>query len=330
MFFYFSFSFLLNNKLFFLFLAEFIKQHFNQKKMKPTLIILAAGMGSRYGGLKQLDKIGFSGETIMDYSIYDALNAGFGKVVFVIRKQFETQFSEIFSEKLKGKMQVEFVYQEVNNVPDGIKISSEREKPWGTGHAILVAKNVVNEPFAVINADDFYGAEAFKEAFDFLTNEVAENRYAMCGYELKNTLSDFGSVSRGVCSLDEKQNLLAISERTNILRKNAKITYTENEKETELDENLVVSMNFWAFHPSLFKHLKSKFTLFIKENTHHLKAEFYIPFVIDDLMKEEKVTTKVLRSKARWFGVTYIEDREAAVEKIKDLVKKGSYPEKLW
>lgn len=298
--------------------------------MKPTLIILAAGMGSRYGGLKQLDKIGYSGETIMDYSIYDALRAGFGKVVFVIRKSFEDEFKQRFAEKLKGKIETEFVYQELANVPDNISYSPHREKPWGTGHAILVAKNVVHEPFAVINADDFYGKEAFVEAANFLTNKVSEKNYAMCGYQLKNTLSEFGYVSRGVCNIDKDNKLLEINERTKITNQDNKIIYTEGDTEHELDGNAMVSMNFWAFHPTLFKHLKNKFITFIKENADDEKAEFYIPFVVDELMQEGKVETTVLSSKATWFGVTYIEDRDAAVQKIKDLVQKGDYPETLW
>lgn len=298
--------------------------------MKPTLIILAAGMGSRYGGLKQLDKLGFSGETIMDYSVYDAIRSGFGKIVFVIRKSFEKEFRNTFVNKLKDKIDVELVFQELDNVPDNTKYPKKRNKPWGTGHAILVAKNVVNEPFTVINADDFYGKEAFEEAAKFLTTQVTENNYAMCGYELKNTLSEFGSVSRGVCTINKNKQLVDVTERTNIIKKDDKITYTENDKEIELDENQIVSMNFWAFHPSLFEHLEDKFIVFVKNNADNLESEFYIPFVIDELMKEGKIKTTVLISKSTWFGVTYKKDRPATVEKIKNLVEKNIYPEKLW
>lgn len=298
--------------------------------MKPTLMILAAGMGSRYGGLKQLDRLGPSGETIMDYSIYDAKQAGFGKIVFVIRKSFEEEFKEIFVNKLQGQIEVELAFQELDNVPSGIAIPEGRTKPFGTGHAILVAKDVVKEPFVVINADDFYGAEAFKTACDFLLTKVSETKYAMCGYELGNTLSDFGTVSRGVCVLDSDDYLETVVERTSISNTEGRITYQEDDKAFELQSNDIVSMNFWAFDKSIFTHLEEKFTAFIKENSDNIKSEFYIPFVVDDLMKEGKVKAKVLKSNASWFGVTYKEDRPATVEKLQDLVKQGVYPEKLW
>ncbi|MFA6403892.1 MAG: sugar phosphate nucleotidyltransferase [Salinivirgaceae bacterium] len=298
--------------------------------MRPTLLVLAAGMGSRYGGLKQLDKLGPSGETIMDYSIYDAMRAGFGKVVFVIRKSFEKDFREIYVNKLQGKMEVELVFQELDNLPAGITCSEERVKPWGTGHAILVAKNAVKEPFAVINADDFYGAEAYKSMFEFLTKEVATDKYAMCGYELNKTLSDFGKVSRGVCKMDGDNYLLGVTERVGIAKENGRISYLLNEQKLPLNETDTVSMNFWGFSPSLFAHLEEKFTAFAKANAQNPKAEFYIPFVVDDLMKEGKVKTKVLHSNAEWFGVTYQEDRPTTIEKLNQLVAKGKYPSKIW
>jgi choline kinase len=298
--------------------------------MKPTLVVLAAGMGSRYGGLKQLDKLGPSGETIMDYSIYDALRAGFGKVVFVIRKSFEKDFREIYVDKLHGKMEVELVFQELDNLPVGITCSEERVKPWGTGHAILVAKDAVKEPFAVINADDFYGAEAYESMFAFLTSEIATDKYAMCGYELNKTLSDFGKVSRGVCKMDEEDYLLGVTERIGIAKENGHISYLMNDQKFPLNENDTVSMNFWGFSPSLFAHLEEKFTAFALANADNPKAEFYIPFVIDDLMKEGKVKTKVLHSDAEWFGVTYQEDRPTTIEKLNQLVVKGKYPSKIW
>lgn len=298
--------------------------------MKPTLLILAAGMGSRYGGLKQLDTLGPSGETIMDYSIYDAIRAGFGKVVFVIRKSFEKEFRETFVNKLEGKIEVELVFQELDNIPDGITYPKERVKPWGTGHAILVAKDAIHEPFAVINADDFYGAEAYQVMADFLQNEANDKTYAMCGYLLGKTLSDFGSVSRGVCKMSSDNFLIEVNERTSIARKNGKITYEENGQTHALSETDVVSMNFWGFDPSIFDHLEEKFTAFVKENASNPKAEFYIPFVVDDLMKEGKVKSKVLTSDAQWFGVTYQEDRPVTVEKLNKLVEAGKYPEKLW
>ena len=298
--------------------------------MKPTLLILAAGMGSRYGGLKQLDHLGTSGETIMDYSVFDAVRAGFGKVVFVIRKSFEKEFREMFVSKLEGKIDVKLVFQEIDKIPAGFTVPAERTKPWGTGHAILMAKDVINEPFAVINADDFYGAGAFEVMAKFLTNGVSATEYAMCGYQLCKTLSDFGTVSRGICSVDDNGFLTDIKERTSIERKNGKIIFTENETEVELDENAPVSMNFWGFAPNLFDYLEEKFSAFLSANADKPKSEFYIPFVVDDLMKEGKVKTKVLPANATWFGVTYKEDRPATVAKIAELVKQGLYPVKLW
>lgn len=299
--------------------------------MKPTLLILAAGMGSRYGGLKQLDHLGTSGETIMDYSVFDAARAGFGKVVFVIRRSFETEFRDMFIKKLEGKVQVELVFQDMDNIPAGFEAPADRVKPWGTGHAILMAKDVINEPFAVINADDFYGANAFKVMADFLTSGVSESVYAMNGYQLSKTLSEFGTVARGICSADADGFLTDIKERTSIERKaNGKIVFTENGTETELDENVPVSMNFWGFAPNLFKHLEEKFTAFLKVNASNPKSEFYIPFVVDDLMKEGKVKTKVLPANSTWFGVTYKEDKPSTMAKIAELVKQGVYPEKLW
>jgi len=298
--------------------------------MKPTLVVLAAGMGSRYGGLKQLDTLGPSGETIMDYSVFDAIRAGFGKVVFVIRKSFEKDFREIFVEKLQGKIEVELVFQELENIPDGISYSDERTKPWGTGHAILVTKDAVKEPFAVINADDFYGAEAYEELAKFLVSEANDEKYAMVGYRLGNTLSDFGTVSRGVCKTDAEGYLQEINERTNIAKMDGQISYEENGVKHPLEDTDAVSMNFWGFTPGLFMHLEEKFTAFVIKNADNPKAEFYIPFVVDDLMKENKVKTRVLKSEANWFGVTYQEDRPITIEKINRLVKEGKYPPKLW
>ena len=298
--------------------------------MKPTLVVLAAGMGSRYGGLKQLDTLGPSGETIMDYSIYDAIRAGFGKVVFVIRESFEEDFREMFVNKLQDKIDVELVFQELNNIPEGIEFNKDRVKPWGTGHAILVTKDVVKEPFAVINADDFYGSAAYSDIADFLINQARDTEFAMCGYQLGNTLSDFGTVSRGVCKTDTENYLQEVNERTSIASNNDTITYEENGQRFLLAKSDVVSMNFWGFTPSLYSHLEEKFIAFAKDNTDNLKAEFYIPFVVDDLMKEDKVKTKVLNSDAKWFGVTYKEDRPITVDKLMKLVSEGIYPDNLW
>jgi UTP-glucose-1-phosphate uridylyltransferase len=301
--------------------------------MKPTLLILAAGMGSRYGGLKQVDPVGPNGEAIIEYSIYDAIRAGFGKVVFVIRESFAEAFKEKFNDKLKGKIEVEYVYQELDNVPDGIKISEEREKPWGTGHAVLVAKEAINEAFVVINADDFYGPSAYKKTADYM-NEVADdgrNSYCMVGYGLQHTLSEHGYVSRGVCQTDEKEFLKTVVERTNIERVNGKIiTKSDDGSEMELTGNEVVSMNLWGFSTSFFAYLETYFEKFINDNSGNPKAEFYIPFVVNELINKGEATLKVLESQDLWFGVTYKEDKGTAVENINNLIGKGVYPDKLW
>ncbi len=298
--------------------------------MKPTLLILAAGMGSRYGGLKQIDPIGPSNETIIDYSIYDAIKAGFGKIVFVIRERFEKEFKERFVSKLEGKIELEFVNQELDKIPEGTSYLPEREKPWGTGHAILVAKDVIKEPFAVINADDFYGTEAYKDMADFLINHATDKENSMLGYRLENTISENGSVSRGVCSANEEGNLVDIIERTHIEKLESGIAYLENENWAPLAADSTVSMNFWGFTPGLFAHLESKFTQFMKERGNELKSEFYIPSVVADLINEGITQFKVLKSDSKWFGVTYQEDKESAVQAVRSLIDKGVYPEKLW
>jgi len=298
---------------------------------KPTLLILAAGLGSRYGGVKQMDKIGPSGESIIDYSIYDAVKAGFGKVVFVLNPKIEKDFREIYEPRLKGKIETEFVLQEITNIPEGVEFNPDRVKPWGTGHAVLMAKEVINEPFAVINADDFYGRDAYKVLADFLTTlSNSQTDYAMVGYLLKNTLSDFGSVSRGVCSSDEQGFLTDVVERTSIVKKNNKVFYTDNNKETEIDEDSIVSMNFWGFTPRFFEQLDRDFRKFIVENANQLKAEFFIPLVVNNLIKSKEATIKVLKSTAQWFGITYQEDKPVTIQKVKQLVEQGVYPENLW
>ncbi len=301
--------------------------------MKPTLLILAAGMGSRYGGLKQVDPVGPNGEAIIEYSIYDAIRAGFGKVVFVIRESFAEAFKEKFNDKLNGKIEVGYVYQELDNVPEGIKISPEREKPWGTGHAVLVAKEVIDEAFVVINADDFYGPSAYKMTADYM-NRVANdgnNSYCMVGYGLRHTLSEHGYVSRGICQTNEKGFLKTVVERTNIERINGKIiTKLEDGSDMELTGNEVVSMNFWGFSVSFFGFLETYFEKFINENSANPKAEFYIPYVVNELINKDEATLKVLESQDLWFGVTYKEDKGTAVENIKSLIGKGVYPNSLW
>jgi len=298
--------------------------------MKKTLLILAAGMGSRYGGLKQIDKFGPSGESIIDYSIYDAIQAGFEKVVFVIRKSFEKEFREIFDEKLNGKIEVNYVFQEIENVPDFNKIHPEREKPWGTGHAVLMAKDIINEPFVIINADDFYGRGAFETLANYIENSNIDNEYSMVGYKIHKTLSDFGTVSRGVCEIDENNNLLEINERTKILKTDDKIHYFEGDDKFELHPENPVSMNCFVVKPNFFEFLENDFNDFFNERSNELKSEFYFPFVISDALKNNKISVKVLKTDSDWFGVTYSEEKEIVSNKIKKLVENGIYPKKLW
>jgi dTDP-glucose pyrophosphorylase len=301
--------------------------------MKPTLLILAAGIGSRYGGLKQLDKIGPSGETILDYSIYDALRAGFGKIVFIIKRQIEQDFREAVIRKLEDRADVEYVFQEIGSIPGGIAWSPERQKPWGTGHAVLMAAEVIDTPFAVINSDDFYGREAYRAIADFYRDWVPgdENRYCMVGYPVGKTLSEFGTVSRGVCVADEKDLLADVVERTKIERKNNEIGFVdENGKTVALPETAVVSMNCWGFTPSFFGFLEKGFGDFIQKNAMDPKAEFYIPSMVNELIKSGKASVKILPTNDQWFGMTYPEDREMVVRSIRALVKRGIYPGKLW
>lgn len=301
--------------------------------MKPTLLILAAGIGSRYGSLKQLDRIGPSGETIIDYSIYDAIRAGFGKVVFVIKENIAKEFSEVFVEKLNGKIEVETAFQEIHKVPEGIQYSEERQKPWGTGHAVLMAAEKIHEPFAVINADDFYGRGAYQSLADFYKEWTPQkgNTYCMVGYELGKTLSEHGSVSRGVCKADGCAFLLEVTERTKIERNPAGIEYLdETGKSFYLDKRTTVSMNFWGFTPSFFNFLETGFLEFLKNNVNSPKAEFYIPGLVNDLLKRKEASVRILPCSDQWFGMTYREDRELVVSKIGELVKAGIYPVDLW
>ncbi len=298
--------------------------------MKPTLLILAAGMGSRYGGLKQMDELGPHGESIIDYSVYDAIQSGFDKVVFVIRESFADVFKERFEPRLKGKIKTEYVYQDLNDLPEGFSVPEGREKPWGTGHAILMAKDVINEPFAIINADDFYGRGAYKQVFDFVANSKDDNEYAMVGYALHNTLSEHGTVSRGVCETDSNDNLVNIVERTKIGYEGEKIFFYEEESKTELTGQEAVSMNFWAFKANYFERLEASFLDFLKEKGQEMKSEFYFNAVVDQLIKKDIVSTKVIRTDAKWFGVTYKEDKPLVQEKLDQLIKDGIYPEKLW
>ena len=301
--------------------------------MKPTLLILAAGIGSRYGGLKQLDKIGPSGETIIDYSIYDAIKAGFGKVIFIIKEAIEDDFKEAFVERLKEKVAIDYVFQETWMVPEGIEIPDNRSKPWGTGHAVLMADGKIKGPFAVINGDDFYGRGAFQAFADYFRdwNPDRANDYCMVGYHVANTLSEFGSVSRGVCQADANSFLVDVVERTHIERSSAGVVFkNEQGKFVEIDDNTIVSMNFWGFTPSFFGYLKTGFEDFIQKNAGDLKAEFFIPSIVNELIKTQKATVKILNCDEQWFGMTYKEDRLMVVKSIRALVRGGIYPENLW
>jgi choline kinase len=300
--------------------------------MKPTLFVLAAGMGSRYGGLKQLDGLGPNGETIMDYSIFDAIRAGFGKVVFVIRESFEKDFRERVADKYIGLIDVDIVFQDITKVPEGSTYNLKREKPWGTNHALLMGKDVIKEPFAVINADDFYGKESFAVLADFLKNvENQQNNYCMVGYHVGNTLSESGAVSRGVCVVDDEGNLLNVVERTHIEEKSGSIIYIdENNAEVEILPSTPVSMNMWGFTPDFFAYSWEHFKEFLKSEGDKLKSEFYIPLAVNKLITEKVATCKVLDTSSKWFGVTYAEDRPQVVLKINELIKSGVYPEKLF
>lgn len=300
--------------------------------MKPTLLILAAGLGSRYGGIKQMDKVGPSGESIIDYSIYDAIRAGFGKVVFVINKKIEKDFKEVFEPKLKGRIETAYVLQEIEKLPQDFVCPKERIKPWGTAHAILAAKDLIDEPFAVINADDFYGAESYltiKKFFD--QPQEGKLQFSMVGYSLDKTVTDFGSVSRGVCQFDTEMNLIEVNERTNIQRKDGGIGfYSEDDQWKGLKGDEIVSMNFWGFTPDLFKHLEDGFVNFLKDNIQKPKSEYYIPTIVTELIAKDLADFKVLESKEQWFGVTYQEDKPIVIESVHNLIKSGNYPKKLW
>jgi UTP-glucose-1-phosphate uridylyltransferase len=300
--------------------------------MDLTLLVLAAGMGSRYGGLKQLDQVGPSGETIIDYSVYDAIEAGFNKVVFIIRRDIEKEMKELLFDKYSKKIKIEYVFQELDNLPDGVTVPKDRVKPWGTGHAVLMAKDVINEPFVVINADDFYGKSAFKVLAEYMKSQASDlkGKNCMAGYRLKNTLSDHGTVSRGVCKVNENNELEEITERTKIGWENGRILADDNGKQLELDGNSFVSMNFWAFTPDVFPELESEFKKFIGLNASNIKSEYYIPSIVSHQMNNKLATFKVLEATDQWFGVTYQEDKPLVIKKIKELTEQGKYPEKLW
>lgn len=299
--------------------------------MKPTLVILAAGMGSRYGGLKQIDGVGPNEEPIIEYSIYDAIRAGFGKVVFIIRKDIEQAFREVLGSKFEDKIQVEYVFQEMDSFVPGATDVAYREKPWGTAHAMLVAAPAVNEPFAVINADDYYGVAAFETVHKFLTEDCSADRHAMVGYILRNTLSDHGTVNRGVATASEKGYLTGIVERLKIGERNGEVSYLEDDGSTHpVSIDSVVSMNFFGFHPAIFDKCKAMFEQFVHDTAGQPKAEFLIPEVVDELISSGEAKVEVLTSNDRWYGVTYREDKPMVVAAFEQLLADGRYPNHLW
>lgn len=301
----------------------------NNKENKLTLLVLAAGIGSRYGGIKQIDGFGPHGETIMDYSLFDAIRAGFTKVIFIVREEILDVVREKFEPKAKGKIDVDFVVQPQNKfIPEPFQ-NPERVKPWGTGHAILCARHKINEPFVVINADDFYGKDAFAAIADFFAKDRTGS-HAMVGYTLKNVLSEHGSVSRGVGETDAQGYLKSVVERTTIVVENGRILSREKDGDVQLNPDAPTSMNFWGFHPNVFNLAAEMFDEFVEKNHKNIKAEFFIPLIVNDMIQDGKGKVKVLGGGNVWFGVTYKDDKESVSSKIKALVAGGQYPEKLW
>ncbi len=297
---------------------------------KKTLLVLAAGMGSRYGGLKQLDGLGPNGETIIDYSVYDAVKAGFNKLVFVIRPHFEEEFKEKVSSKYASLAEVVHVHQEIDVPIEGVDSFPKREKPWGTGHAVLVCEHAIQEPFAVINADDYYGKEAFAQMAEFLDNRVAADNNSLIGYKLANTLSENGTVSRGVCQVDDQMQLVAINERTKIGPEDGRIFYADGDQKIEVPADSYVSMNFWGFHPDVFPLFRKGFVHFLKYSNPTEKSEYFIPLVVDMMIRMRLSRFEVIPSNSEWIGVTYQEDREPTVVKFAEFGKQGIYPEQLF
>lgn len=298
-----------------------------------TLLVLAAGMGSRYGGLKQLDAVGPNGETVIDYSVFDAIRAGFKKVVFIIREDFKKEFQSSIGNKFQSQIEVEYAYQKLEVLPTGYSLAQDREKPWGTGHAILSAKQVVNEPFAVINADDFYGKLAYQKIFQYLSTvsiDSSPSRFCMVGYPLINTLSEFGSVSRGICIVSDQNKLESVNELTCIQKiENEIVNEGEFQKRQVLSGDEVVSMNMWGFTPQLFSQLEKLFSEFLSENIDNLSSEFYIPFAVDNLIQSNIATVEVLETTEQWFGVTYKEDKSYVQSAVYNLIESGEYPSKI-
>ena len=300
--------------------------------VKPTLLVLAAGMGSRYGSLKQMDGVGPNGEAIIDYSVYDAIRAGFGKVVFVIRHSFAQDFCEVFNaERFGHKIEVEYVFQELDKLPEGFTLPEGREKPWGTNHAVMMAAEAINTPFAVINADDFYGRDAYAVIGSYLSELASsEGKYCMVGYEVSKTLSENGTVSRGVCTVDDEGNLRGMVERTKIERVNGTIVFHDLGTDEPLAENTPVSMNLVGFTPDYFRHSEAYFKEFLKDNIENLRSEFFIPLMVNKVISEGTATMRVLSTSAKWFGVTYKEDKPQLMQKIEELIAEGVYPRNLW
>jgi NDP-sugar pyrophosphorylase family protein len=297
---------------------------------QPTLLILAAGIGSRYGGLKQADGMGPGGETILEYSVFDAIQAGFGKVVFVIRRDIEQDFREIVGKKIEPHIQTEYAYQEFDTGIEWLDEKPRRERPWGTGHAIFSAKNLIQEPFVAINADDFYGADAFQTICDFLRNDCSPTQYGMVAYRLSNTLSENGAVSRGVCSVSAEGFLTDVVERTKIEKFPDGIYFSDETGRHFLADNTPVSMNFWGFHPAIFGEIESQFRDFVLQNKDNPRAEFYIPKVVNTLIEAEKVQVKVLNSDSQWYGVTYPEDKDTVQAALTKMAREGKYEKGLW
>lgn len=299
---------------------------------QPTLVILAAGMGSRYGGMKQIDGVGNHGEPIIEFSIYDAKQAGFENVVLIIKREHEEAFRQALTNKLEGKINVRFAYQDMCNIPEGFTVPEGRVKPWGTTHALLACKGIVDGPFAIINADDFYGRDAYKVIYDFLTTEVKDNQYAMVGYPCINTLTDNGTVTRGLCQEDEHKCLASIVEIQKIAKKDGHAVYEDNGEWKEISDTSLVSMNFWGFTPAIFKDMEEIFAKFLQEHLEEnpLKCEHVIPTAVGTLVKENKCSVKMLSSKDAWFGVTYKEDKPNVMQKIQEMKDAGIYPDQLW
>ena len=299
---------------------------------QPTLVILAAGMGSRYGGMKQIDGVGNHGEPIIEFSIYDAKQAGFENVVLIIKREHEEAFKQALTNKLEGKINVRFAYQDMCNIPEGFTVPEGRVKPWGTTHALLACKGIVDGPFAIINADDFYGRDAYKVIYDFLTTEVKDNQYAMVGYPCINTLTDNGTVTRGLCQEDENKCLASIVEIQKIAKKDGHAVYEDNGEWKEISDTSLVSMNFWGFTPAIFKDMEEIFAKFLQEHLEEypLKCEHVIPTAVGTLVAENKCSVKMLSSKDAWFGVTYKEDKPNVMQKIQEMKDAGIYPDQLW